>query len=42
MEYIFAVLQSNEELGKVPKSNPEARLNIIIKELFQYVYTKIS
>lgn len=42
MEYIFAVLHSNEELAKVPKNNPEARLQIITRELFLYVYTKIS
>ncbi len=42
MEYIFAVLHSNEELNKVPKSNPDARLRIITKELFAYVYMKIS
>lgn len=42
MEYIFAVLHTNEELAKVPKSNPEARLQLITRELFLYVYTKIS
>jgi hypothetical protein len=26
MEFVFAVLHSNEALAKVPKSNPEARL----------------
>ncbi len=42
MDYIFAVLHTNEELQKIPKSNPEGRLQVIIKELFQYVYLKIS
>ena len=42
MDYIFAVLHSNEALLKIPKSNPEARLGIITRELFQYVYQKIS
>ena len=42
MEYIFAVLHSNEELQKISKTNPDARLQVIIKELFQYVYVKIS
>lgn len=42
MEYIFAVLHSNEELSKIPKTNPEARLRTITKELFTYVYLKIS
>lgn len=42
MEYIFAVLHTNEELGKIPKTNPEARLQIITRELFQYVYLKVS
>jgi hypothetical protein len=26
MDYIFAVLHTNEELQKIPKSNPEGRL----------------
>ena len=42
MEYVFAVLHSNEALSKVPKSNPEARLQIITKELFQYIYLKVG
>ena len=42
MEFIFSVLHSNEELGKLPKTNPDARLRVITKELFSYVYLKIS
>lgn len=42
MEYIFAVLHSNEELNKIPKTNPDARLRMITRELFSYVYMKIS
>ena len=42
MEYIFAVLHTNEELQKLPKSNPDARLRVIIRELFQYIYVKTS
>jgi dynein heavy chain 1 len=42
MDYIFAVLLSNEELQKVGKNNPEARLQIITRELFLYVYVKIA
>ena len=42
MEYLFAVLHTNEQLLKIPKTNPEARLQVITKELFQYVYLKIS
>lgn len=34
MEYIFAVLHGNEELAKIPKSNPEARLRVITSEFF--------
>ena len=42
MEYIFTVLRSNEELSKLPKNNPEARLRVITKELFAYLYLKVS
>jgi hypothetical protein len=42
MEFLFAVLHSNEALAKVPKSNPEARLKIITKELFLYINLKIG
>jgi dynein heavy chain 1, cytosolic len=42
MEYIFAVLHTNEALAKIPKTNPEARLQIITREMFQYVYLKVS
>lgn len=42
MEFIFAVLHTNEALGKMPKSNPEARLQVITREMFQYVNLKIS
>jgi hypothetical protein len=42
MEYIFAVLNSNEELNKIPKTNPDLRLKVILRELFQYVYIKIA
>lgn len=41
MEYVFAIL-SHEELAKISKNNPEARLKMIIHELFSYVYEKIS
>jgi hypothetical protein len=42
MEYIFAVLNTNEELSKVAKTQPEQRLRIILREFFVYVYEKIS
>lgn len=40
MEYIFIVLAS-EELAKIPKTNSDARLKTIIRELFNYVNEKI-
>jgi hypothetical protein len=43
MDYIFAVLHNPEgDLARAPKTNPEARLQIITRELFQHVYLKIS
>jgi len=34
MDAVFEVLNRNEEVNKVPKSDPQMRLQVIIKELF--------
>ena len=32
----------SEELDKIPKTNPDHRLKVIINKLFAYIYEKVS
>jgi len=42
MEIIFTVLNTNQTLAAIPKTQPENRLQVMVKEIFTYIYEKIS